>query len=509
MRWCRSIVAFVVLWSAAASAAPFAWLAQYSVGKVARMDLASHTTASVVVGGQPFTTAASLDALRAYAANTDGSIAVIDAPGATLLTTVPLGIAAAAIAVRADGAKLYAALGDGTIAVIDTTTTSVTSSIPMGSGATFGAMVANAAGTRMYVGKSEYPQSSVAVLDAVADSFTSDVLLETNGGFPLGVAVSADGARVYATVYGFAGVYVVDATTNLAVGSIPLDASFGTPQPNGLAVSPDGARVYVTETTTNRLAIVDATTLTEITSVAVGATPTVVDVTPDGSRAYVVNQSDSSLSILDTATNTITGTVLTVDEFPGAGERFIAPGTTTTTTSTTAPATTSSSTSTTLTTAPTTSSTTSTIPAPPSLSSAALACQKALSLSFKRFGAKAHGVFVSCFQRVLGDVASGNGTASAAAACTAALDPSIPTAKLARLRSAATAQILARCANVTPADVAHPCAPAATTMADVAACVLDAQLARVSQAIAAEYGASCGIATAGGVAGLHPGLCTP
>src|SRR6185369_2337163 len=90
------------------------------------------------------------------------------------------------------------------------------------------------------------------------------------------------------------------------------------------------ATVYVTEQFVDRLAVVDAATATEITSVAVGNTPTVVDVTPDGSRAYVVNTSSSTLSILDTATNTIVGTVLTVNDFPAAGERFIAPGTTTT-----------------------------------------------------------------------------------------------------------------------------------------------------------------------------------
>src|SRR5262249_2353641 len=149
------------------------------------------------------------------------------------------------------------------------------------------------------------------------------------------------------------------------------------------------------ENVTNRLAVLDATAMTEITSVPVGASPTVVDLTPDGSRAYVVNTGESSLTLVDTATNTVIGTVLTVDDFPTAGERFIAPGPTTTTTS-----------STTSTLGATTSSTTSpptstTIAPPPVLSAAGLVCQKTIALSFKRFGAKVHGVFVSCFQRVL------------------------------------------------------------------------------------------------------------
>lgn len=170
-------MAFAVLHAPAASAAPFAWLAHYSAGKVARIDLASHTTASIVVGGQPFTTAASQDGLRAYAASADHSIAVVDAPSATLVTTIPVAFYPASIALRADGAKLYAALADGSVAIVDAATTSVVGSIPISPAASFGAMAANADGTFMYLTKSEYPQTSVAELDALADSFTSDVLL--------------------------------------------------------------------------------------------------------------------------------------------------------------------------------------------------------------------------------------------------------------------------------------------------------------------------------------------
>src|SRR5262249_44053271 len=158
--------------------------------------------------------------------------------------------------------------------------------------------------------------------------FTADIFLNADNTYPLGVAVSPDGTRVYATVFGVAAVYVVDATTSLLVGAIPLSAEFGTPQPIGLAVSPDGARVYVAEQFVDRLAVLDAVDMTELTSVAVGQDPTVVDTSPDGARAYVVNISNSTVSIVDTASATVIGTLLTIDQYPSAGERFIAPGTT-------------------------------------------------------------------------------------------------------------------------------------------------------------------------------------
>jgi hypothetical protein len=200
--------------------------------------------------------------------------------------------------------------------------------------------------------------------------------------------------------------------------------------------------------------------------------------------------------------------VLTVDDFPSAGERFIAPGTTTTTSTTTSTlaATTSSTLGTT--TSSTSSTTSTTIPPPPVLSAAGLVCQKTIALSFKRFGAKVHGAFVTCFQRLLTAVANGNGTADAADDCVADLDPTLPFSKASKLRNVARSQILARCAGVTPALLAFPCDPDAVTMAETADCVLDAQVARVTQALAAEYGASCGVATAAGLATRYPGLCS-
>ena len=50
----------------------------------------------------------------------------------------------------------------------------------------------------------------------------------------------------------------------------------------------------------------------------------------------------------------------------------------------------------------------------------------------------------------------------------------------------ATAAILARCATTTPAALRNPCDPGGSDMAAVADCGLDAQLARVSETVAAE-----------------------
>jgi YVTN family beta-propeller protein len=506
MRWRLVVVVVLAVSVERSGAAPFAWLAHSTTDHVARVDLATHETVSVAVGTQPISTAASLDGRRAYShSGNDSTVSVIDAPTVSVIATVPVASFPTAIVARPDAAKAFVALSDGTVAVIDGTSNTVVQTIVAGASAGFGAFVANQAGTRAYLMKAEYPVVSIAVIDMVNDTMVADVYLNTNNTFPLGVAVSPDGTRVYATVFDEMQVYVVDATQNLLVGTIPLSMDFGQALPNGLAVSPDGSRVYVAEGFTNRLAVLDAAGMAEITSVEVGSGPTVVDLTPDGSRAYVVNTSASSLSILDTATDTVIGTVLTVDDFPSAGERFIAPGTSTTTTSS---STTTSTLGATTSSTSTSSSTSTTLAPPPVLSAAGLVCQKTIALSFKRFGAKVHGAFVTCFQRLLIAVANGDGTADAADDCVADLDPTLPFSKASKLRNVARSQILARCADVTPVMLGFPCDSDATTMAETADCVLDAQVTRVTQALAAEYGASCGVATAAGLATRYPGLCS-
>jgi hypothetical protein len=98
--------------------------------------------------------------------------------------------------------------------------------------------------------------------------------------------------------------------------------------------------------------------------------------------------------------------------------------------------------------------------------------------------------------------------ASAAEDCVADLDPTLPFSKVTKLRTVARNQIVTRCASVTPAQLGFPCDPGAVAIADTADCVLDAQILRVTQALAAEYGASCGVATAAGLATSYPALCT-
>jgi hypothetical protein len=161
------------------------------------------------------------------------------------------------------------------------------------------------------------------------------------------------------------------------------------------------------------------------------------------------------------------------------------------------------------TTTTTSSTSTTTIGPVPVLSGTARACQTAIAGSWKKFPAKIHKLFTGCYDRVLRDVASGTGTANAAASCLQTLNPASATSSLARSRLAARAQLLGKCTGITPGQVATPCSATATTIAEVADCVLDRQADYTAATIAAEYGASCSIATAAGLTTLFPTLCGP
>ncbi|MGD9621780.1 MAG: beta-propeller fold lactonase family protein [Mycolicibacterium sp.] len=124
------------------------------------------------------------------------------------------------------------------------------------------------------------------------------------GPFPIDVASSPDGAKVYLTEAGLNTLSVIETATNTVINTIPV----GT-QPAGVAVNPDGSHVYVVNTGDNNVSVIAAATLATAATVAVGASPNVVAVSPDGSTLYVTNTDDKTVSVIDTATNTVVKTI--------------------------------------------------------------------------------------------------------------------------------------------------------------------------------------------------------
>ena len=174
------------------------------------------------------------------------------------------------------------------------------------------------------------------------------------GDEPGALAVSPDGAELYATDSLNSTIYVISTATNKLVSSFevptsPNSAIFG---PRAMAFSPDGTKLYVTDAgavsvvdTANdsvsstiafsgtawaiavspngelvyallwesgnaagTVAMIDTAT-GAVSKVTVGSAPYGLSFTPDGSKAYVADCQGNSVSIIDTATGTVTGTV--------------------------------------------------------------------------------------------------------------------------------------------------------------------------------------------------------
>jgi hypothetical protein len=135
-------------------------------------------------------------------------------------------------------------------------------------------------------------------------------------------------------------------------------------------------------------------------------------------------------------------------------------------------------------------------------------CQQALGLHARKLAAFAHTQLQVCFNRVVKDVSLGKDLGAALALCAKGLDLSSETAsKVARFRAKSLAKIAAKCDGLTPADLNGPCDASASTLADVAACVVDNHLQRVEEMVRAEYRDACGIASAVDVDTDYTALC--
>ncbi|WP_433211885.1 PKD domain-containing protein [Dactylosporangium sp. CS-047395] len=159
-------------------------------------------------------------------------------------------------------------------------------------------------GARLYAMNGS--NNRVDVLDTTNYSVLKSI---TVGRSPEDIALSPDGKRAYVVaselyMNDHGNMSVIDTATNTVTATVQLGA-----QPQALTVTPDGKRAYVANFQDNDVSVVDLTTNTVTGRIPVGAGPLDVQASPDGSRIYVSNSSGNSLSVIDTATNTVATTV--------------------------------------------------------------------------------------------------------------------------------------------------------------------------------------------------------
>jgi YVTN family beta-propeller protein len=117
-----------------------------------------------------------------------------------------------------------------------------------------------------------------------------------NAGYVAGMALGADGKRLYATqIYGQK-VRAIDIAQKQVVATAELEA-----EPYTCVLSPDGRTLYVSVWGAAKIVLLDAATLDKKGEIAVGEHPNAMTLTRDGSRLFVACGNTNAVWVVDTA----------------------------------------------------------------------------------------------------------------------------------------------------------------------------------------------------------------
>ncbi len=169
------------------------------------------------------------------------------------------------------------------------------------------ALAADTTRGRLYVAR--HADASVGVIDASAGRLIQAYALDAA---PNGLALSPDGARLYAACGGLGGqVTVLDAASGALLGTVAAGHT-----PLSPVVSPDGATLYLCNRFDNDVSLIRVADGATLARIAVGREPHAAALTPDGSKLFVAELLPTgtatnpavaaAVSVIDTATRTVT-----------------------------------------------------------------------------------------------------------------------------------------------------------------------------------------------------------
>lgn len=243
---------------------------------VSAIDTASGTVvARVPVGRQPRGLAADPSGQVVYVATygDGGSVAVVDRHRDAVVARIRVQPQPARLALAPDGARLYVshASPDGTLTVVDTARLDVVDWWPLRVRCHDLAVAPD--GGRVYLTDDIDEQ-----LWAIDTGDDAPVPIRIGGRliFPRGVAIAPDGSRAYVAsgttvtttrrnIHRGGFVSAIDLATNESVARILVGAG-----PFGLAITADGTRLYVTNTGDGTVSVVDTSTDAVTHTLAIG-----------------------------------------------------------------------------------------------------------------------------------------------------------------------------------------------------------------------------------------------
>lgn len=324
------------LFTPAASAAPFDYVANYADGTMSVIDLSTNTVVTTIpnaaaatssapavagIGRNPLGVAINPAGTRVYVANygdstdvkTPGTVAVVDADPSsatrnTVIATIAVGVRPETIAVHPGGTLAYVTNSVGnTVSAVDLTTNKETAKISVG-GVPVG-VAFTPDGKKAYVTLAD--KSRIAVID-IATNTASSTTIALSYSNPIGIVIDPAGAFAYVADFGLAeanpakpgAVSVIDLATNTETAAIPVGIG-----PIGVAISPDGGSVLVSNIGSAAVSIIDPVTKQVTAQLTVGSNPLGVSIDSTGTYAYVNNSGSNSVSIIDLGTKVVRGPI--------------------------------------------------------------------------------------------------------------------------------------------------------------------------------------------------------
>jgi YVTN family beta-propeller protein len=346
--WFWLSFSLVLITSAAAVAAPFAYVAVRDAGYIAVIDTGTNSvvaklpvrlpeevfaepggrrlfvpsafgydTVSVIgTGTNGVLASASVLGLaqtrRSVAFSPDGclsyvlasdrdNVTVLDARGGVVRSQIVTGRRPWALSIGADGSRLYVVnRGSNSVSVIDTATGTAVAAIAVGSNPVDIAIHPD--GRTGYVANRD--DGTVSVIDLVSNRVVA--VPPAPLGVDASISISPDGTRVYAGATSSSILYtgvisVISTSTNSVIGTVSADFSYS--GKTAVAFSPDSKRAYVTGSA--GVVAVDVASSSVVGVVSIGGAQRIA-LTPDGGRAYVTFQGLSTSGVAVVDTNTLT-----------------------------------------------------------------------------------------------------------------------------------------------------------------------------------------------------------
>jgi YVTN family beta-propeller protein len=249
-------------------------------GRIERLSTANPpSSASTDVGGTPVVIAVDPAGQRAYAANMDGTLAVIDVPSMALLAEVDIPGEAHSLAMSPRGDRVYVTNTAQSVFEVDVATRTIVRTITTGSGPWGIAFRTTAADSLMYV----TARNGGSITEV---NMRTGGVLRTIGvtGRPHGIAISPNGSTLYVADDSNGEVLYVDRVSGTTTRRVTAPGAFG------IAIAPDGNTLYVT-TNSGYILVVDVASATVTKQVSTEGQPRQILSLPDGNSALAANMS--------------------------------------------------------------------------------------------------------------------------------------------------------------------------------------------------------------------------